>query len=490
MPRRRAALLASAGALLFALAQPPFGLWPLAFGALLPVYCALEGRGPASRAALGALAGALAGGLTTLQPLSVAMSEYFERSLWWGAAVGLGIGPGFGAAGFALFAVLGGDPARQPRVSLLLRLPAACVAGELLRARMLTGLPWTLLGHALAPAPALAQLASLAGTWGVSFWLAAANGALLLMVRRETRKTGAVGGLVLVVIALLAGAWGRFESTPRGEQKLSVAVVQPATPRDWRLDPRRVAENLAGLRALTERAGGVDLVVWPENALGVLFPENAGLLHGAARGSALLVGGHRSAPGGKILNSALLFDAGGAFSDAHDKVRLVPFTEYVPAPLVSLGFTPGRTLAGERPRVLELGPHRLGALVCYEMLFPELSRQLVAAGAEVLFNLSNDEWFGTSGGAEQHLSAAVLRAIELRRPVLRSTMSGISVAIDPSGVVAERLEGDEPGVFVIDVAPGRVRTLYARTGDAWAWGFAALALLLALPRRGKSRKTG
>jgi apolipoprotein N-acyltransferase len=167
--------------------------------------------------------------------------------------------------------------------------------------------------------------------------------------------------------------------------------------------------------------------------------------------------------------SALLFDGRGHPIAIHDKVHLVPFTEYLPWPASLLGLDGPAMVPGPRPVPLPLDGVQLGPLICYELLFANLARSLVGDGSQVLVNLSNDGWFGGSGGAEQHLTSAVLRAIEFRRPVLRSTSDGITVAVDAAGRIAGRLPERDPAVLVVDVRPRSARTLYSRVGDLVSW---------------------
>ena len=144
---------------------------------------------------------------------------------------------------------------------------------------------------------------------------------------------------------------------------------------------------------------------------------------------------------------------------------------------------------GSRPSVLIAGEAALGPLICYEMLFAGIARQLVRDGAGVLVNLSNDGYFGGSGGAEQHLTAAVLRAIELRRPVLRATSDGITVAIDQAGREIGRLPARSPGALVVDVWPQPVLSPATRVGPAISWLclLGASLLTLAELRGGRPR---
>ena len=126
---------------------------------------------------------------------------------------------------------------------------------------------------------------------------------------------------------------------------------------------------------------------------------------------------------------------------------------------------------------------RAAVLICFEAIFPELVRERMRHGAEVLLNLSNDVWL-KGAGAEQHLQMVILRAVEQRVWVVRATTTGVSAVIDPLGRIRVRSARDEPRVLAADVAPMRVSTVYREVGDAFAWGcLAVAALLLVAPRR-------
>ncbi len=494
-PLRRDLPGAALTGLLFALAAPPLGCWPLAGICLVPMLRALRGRGPASRAWLGWLAGSLAALFTIAWPLGSAFSRFFAIPFWQAGLGALVVGMIFGGGGFAIFGLLAGDPLRQGPALGILRAGAAWVAADLFRTTALTGLPWLLLGQLLAPAPELAQLATVGGTGLLSFWVACVNATALAAALPEARRTAA-----LLMVGLGATGWVAARTTPAAGVEapgavrvapaegrvpagaLRVALVQPAIPNAWRKNAARVGDSIARLTELTRRAGRVDLVVWPENAIHVVLPANRQLVVRALAGldaapEGLLLGAPRfdEQDPARIYTAAQLFDPAGTLVASHDKVHLVPFTEYLPWPLSRLGLEGPGTSPGSRPTPLPVGDGSVGPLICYEMLFPDLAHRLVEDGADVLVNISNDGWFGGSGGAEQHLTAAVLRAIEFRRPVLRSTSDGITVAIDSAGRIVGRLAEREAGVLVVDVWPNPARTLYARTGDVLAW----MALLVA-----------
>jgi len=466
---------ALATSVLYTLAMPPFELWPLAFACLAPLAIALAGRALRARVALSAVAGLAAGWATSLAPAGVAWASFFERPLPIGiAAAALATGF-FGAVGFAAFGALAGDPTRGSAARAIVRFGAAFAIGEWVRSQVATGMPWLLLAHALAPAPRVAQLADPLGVIGLGALVSAGSAAIAIGARRRDERRTAVAALALLALAIAAAdvAAPPFEpgqegavaiptaSEPQPPGALRVAIVQPATPLASMHDPAQLGARLDRLAALSQQALPADLVVWPENAFGAALPANEATVRARTTRleppAALLFGApryDRAAPT-QLRNAALLWDAAGRSVGAHDKVRLLPFTEYVPAPFERLGMRGGHATAGDAPTPLPLADTKIGVLICYELLFPRLAESLVAGGAGLLVNPSNDAWFGGTAGSRQMLAAGVLRAIETRRPLLRVTPNGISAAIDARGRVVARLERGASAAIAVDVWPER-----------------------------------
>ncbi|MEM9175080.1 MAG: apolipoprotein N-acyltransferase [Myxococcota bacterium] len=485
-PHLRTAAGIAAFAGLHALALPPFGLWPLAFVSLVPLLFALQGRRPVARALIGGIAGVGVAGATVVAPLVAALTAYFDFAFATALAVALTIAVLFGGLGFALFALLAGEAGRDglggaPRVGL------AMATSELFRSTLLGGLPWLLLGHAMAPVPELAQLARWGGVGLLSAALAASNAALFRLALPTRRPSDAIfaGGLLLLFTGAALGlpASGGVRGAgpgPAAEGALRVALVQPAVPQTWRADPARAEAIRARLASLSEAALPASIVAWPENALTVLMPANADLVARTVAAwpaeTTLVLGAPRydEARPERRYNSAFRARRDGALEVVRDKAHLVPFTESTPLGITIAGSA--RLSAGPRPGAFEVDGERLGVLICYEMLFRGLVADAVEDGAGVLFNLSNDGYFGSSAGAEQHLAAVVLAAVETGRPVLRATLDGSTVAIDEAGRVVARLEPGRADVLRVDVRPASAETAALRVAP----GFQAAALACAL----------
>jgi len=122
----------------------------------------------------------------------------------------------------------------------------------------------------------------------------------------------------------------------------------------------------------------------------------------------------------------------------------------------------------------------VGVLICWEGIYAGAARALGQAGAELLVNLSNDDWFGGHAAVEQHFRASLLRAVETRRFLLRATNSGVTAIVDPRGIVTASAPRDAPAVVAREVAAAAAETLYMRIGDVFAWTclLVALATLL------------
>jgi apolipoprotein N-acyltransferase len=177
----------------------------------------------------------------------------------------------------------------------------------------------------------------------------------------------------------------------------------------------------------------------------------------------------------------------GKLTGAYDKLRLTPFGETYPLGLAAWlpapagGYSPGRDWA-----LLEAGGHRFAAVICYEAIYADLVRRLIAGGAEFLVNISNDGWFGQQPSLAQHFHAALFRAVENRRFLLRGTNAGITAIIDPRGAVVAEAPREVPAVLDGTLTPIAERTVYNRVGDLFGWS-CVLGVAAAL-RRGRARR--
>jgi apolipoprotein N-acyltransferase len=194
-----------------------------------------------------------------------------------------------------------------------------------------------------------------------------------------------------------------------------------------------------------------------------------------------------------VRNSAFLVDAVGDVHATYDKMHLVPFGEtstwLIPPSLARRLGVPDDYSEGDTPTLFAVATTRFGVLICWEGIYAAAAGTLARAGAELLVNLSNDDWFGGHAAAEQHFHATLLRAVETRRFLLRATNSGVTAVVDPRGLVLVSAPRD-----VATVVPARVTavsglTPYTRVGDAFAWACVLIALagVLVAARRAGGR---
>jgi apolipoprotein N-acyltransferase len=322
--------------------------------------------------------------------------------------------------------------------------------------------------------------------YGLSFVFALMAAALAMAVMRRPRVEllWLAPILLLVLLPPLPPPEGGRETALLLQPKIS--ETEQWTPASIEAMKRRqVMLSLRG--ALSEPGQPPSIIVWPEVPAPLYYFEDPvlrGMVDNLARAANayVLLGIVAHTPGGAPLNSAALISPEGVPLSRYDKVNLVPFGEFVPWPF---GFANkisteiGDFAPGNRVAVSPVGMHKIGTFICYESVFPSFVRKFAAGGAEVLFNISNDGWFGKSAAREQHLSMVRMRAAENRRWILRSTNDGITATIDSAG----RLRGTLPLYTEATSYTGfnyvKSQTVYTRFGD-WFPLLCAMASLLAL----------
>ncbi|WP_428261695.1 apolipoprotein N-acyltransferase [Haliangium sp.] len=485
----RLALCALSGALA-AMAFPSPGLWWLAFVAWAPLLVSV-GRG-------GAQPGAACGAVGGVVFFAVLLRWLAPITLWgWLALV----------VWQALFVAIAGAMCsaflRGPAVIRAL-VPVAWIATEWARGQLSLGFEWGSMGYALAPVPALAQLAAVGGVPLLSLALLSTNLALALAVEaalRDARRRVwhrvwiALLAAVVPVGALAAGGW--LVPGPTLVGSVRVAVVNAAIDPHAKWADSGVWLAMTRHSSLTDSiaARAPDLILWPETAIPVPLEAPGSSLGLRKRAlerrvaelwrAPLLVGVPAAVPGRPetFWNAVALVSPQGRTTIVHRKRHLVPFGEYTPHPSLGRVLPGPEFVPGDGGPATTVAGARIGTLICFDDVIPGEALER-AEDADVLAVVTNDAWFGEAG-AEQHHDIAVLRAIETRRSIARAANRGVSGAIDPYGhVIAADRRG--PTALVVEVPRATGTTLYARAPaalPALSLGLLALALVSLRRRR-------
>ena len=413
-----------------------------------------------------------------------------------------------GTAGFvaylALYPALAGWLAvwltKPDRFARLAVCAALFVVAEWLRGYLLTGFPWLAVGYSQMPESPLAGFAPIGGVWLVSLALALVAALLVHVVfaleaRRLRRVVACVAG-ALAIAAAGAALRGIEWTTPTGAP-LAVSLVQGNVPQHLKFDPAFRDRTFELYGALAESARG-RLIVLPESTFPMMADEvpdevvNRFLRIARARDGRLLFGVFIAEPmregdsEPRIYNSVVSIGDGMRIG-SYRKQHLVPFGETIPAkPLVGwvmrnlLSIPIGdqaRGPPGQPP--FPVGDERIAVNICYEDAFGDELRD-EARAATLLVNVTNDAWYGRSIAARQHNQIAAMRALELGRPMLRSTNTGITSAIGHDGRVFAELPWFTRGVLEVSLAGRTGETPYLRFGDAVPLVVATVMLAIAL----------
>jgi apolipoprotein N-acyltransferase len=331
--------------------------------------------------------------------------------------------------------------------------------------------------------------------YAVSFLVAAVS-ALVAAAVAGRRLAPLLSAAVLVLAIGLVGA-ARLGRPAAAGPTLKAALLQPGIPQQERLDPNAAARNYAFvIGQAREAAGGpAGLIVIPESAFPTTWDASPTLRRdlteiASACRCPVVFNDIETEPGGRYYNVARLVTSGGLAGRPYRKVHLVPFGEYVPLPKLFFFVRQISTEIGEfshapAPTLLTSGGLRLGMAICYEITYDALPRCEAGQGANLLATISNDSWYGRAGAQPQHFAAAVLRAVENGRTVLRSAITGISGAADERGRILAQLPPDTRGTLLVTAHLISAKTAWTRWGYALplaADGAAAGVLLFAVAR--------
>jgi apolipoprotein N-acyltransferase len=468
---RRPALSLLAGAAV-ALSLPPWGWWPLAFVGLAAVAAATEGVAARDRWWGGVAFGA----------------GMFVPGFWWmgefhvlGAALVMVLETAFIATAVAV---------TPPRTGRVLTLPAALVLAEAVRNTVpfgglpMAGIP---LGQVAGPLGGTARLGGELLVLGTAAVLGAA-----LAEAKARRVVGAATAAGAVVALTVLAAVAPDGGAPTG--RLDVALVQGGGPRGFRAVDTDPADVLDAHLAASERVRpGLDLVLWPEDVVDVPEPvldteEGTELAALADRlDTTLVVGVVEDVGETHFANAAVAWNGAGEFVDRYDKVRRVPFGEYVPArtlidKVADLSAVPRDARAGDGPGLLRTPAGDLGVVISYEVYFADRARAAVRAGGEILLVPTNAASYSTSQVPTTEVAAARLRAVETGRDLVQAAPTGYTAVVDHRGRVRARSTLGRRAVVHATVARRHGTTVYTRLGDVPLVLVALVTLTLAWRR--------
>ena len=497
--RRSLGWRALAAGLLIAASMPPWGWWPLAFIGL-GWWSRLELRAEGHRFFVGTVAGL----------------GWFLPSLAW---MWFLTAPGYLIAAL-LFAGLHGlasvMAARAPRRWRIAASPSAHVLVEATRLALpCGGVPLATLGIAQVAGP-LATTARVGGVIVLSWitWQIAA-----LIAGRSTSSAPIRRALLVTIVVVVA--LGRLG--PSGEntgERLTVAAVQGGGPQGTRAihsDPRQVVErHLAATRTIDASATPLDLVVWPENVIDVADFSRSREINEVAQqanrlGAPFLVGVTEDVDSESFTNAQVVVDASAQVLDRYDKVRRVPFGEYMPMRgfLRSLGapvdLVPRDAVAGTGPAVVAVpskgtgngqqfgvtgAERRVAVVISWEVFFGGRAREGVKAGGGILVNPTNGSSYTWTILQSQQIASSRLRAIETGRWVVQVAPTGFSAFVSPEGRVHDRTAVSEQKVITRTIDVRRGSTLYLRIGDGpWIIALGALLFVSLASERIRSRSS-
>ncbi len=359
-------------------------------------------------------------------------------------------------------------------------LPFAVSGLEFVRGIGELGFPWLSLGYSQARSPIIIQQASIYGVYGISFWLVFIN--VLIYKSITLRKVKYILSCTLVIVLPLIYGVFRMKE-PLGEL-ISIGVVQPNIDPNLKFTKAMRDETFSRLIRLSEQCkarasqngDSLELIIWPETAtpIFITFPGKyqEQVLQLSRRANTAIFTGTPMYDSRKreMYNGAILIDPHLGITQEYRKIHLVPFSEHIPfennIPLfkeIDVGGSHFST--GKHYTIFRSQRISFSCLICFESIFPELSRRFVSDGAQLLINITNDGWFGKISGPQQHNNMAILRTVENGVPLARSANTGISMIVDKYGRILKETKLFREDIIWNNISVAPTQTVYQIFGD-------------------------
>jgi apolipoprotein N-acyltransferase len=490
--------LAALSGVLFALAFPNAAIGWLMFIALLPLFVALT-RVRTARGAffLGWLSQTIAWLIMVPWVVRV-MSHYGGLPYITGVVIFVAMCAYLGMYG-GLFALLFYRIAPSTRFRRWLLVPLAWAVVEYARTYLFSGFPWSLIAASIVDYAPFVQFDRVAGPYalGILILLPSTLIAWLIVARpKGMRSLFPIAAVVIITFVWWATGLvaAKMLVRPTGTPMARAALLQPNISQEMRWDNDNLLLIFRRMMAMSEEATShnVQVVIWPESTVPLSyaitdFYRKAIESLSRTRNVDVILGSVAEDPEqpNKLWNAAFLV-SGGRTIGHYDKIRLVPFGEYVPLRQMlsfahALVHAVGQFEFGTKDTPL-VGRFFYGPAICYEVVFPQIPRTQVVHGANVLVTITNDAWYDGTSAPRQHLNLARLRAIETDRYLLRAGTTGISAVVDPAGQLVQQMEMGKQGIIYAEFQPRTSTTPYVRFGDWFAW-VAMVAVVLGMIRR-------
>lgn len=505
LAKDKKAWLALIAGLFLTLSYAPFNLWHIAFlslGALL--YCInplANGKDAAKRSAKYGFIFGLGWFGAGISWVHVSIATFGGMPLI--ASLGLmGILCAYLALYPALAAWLSTRLASGP-YSFVCLLLASIAVTEYLRGTLLTGFPWLSFGYTQTDSP-LNFLAPVIGEFGITLICVLIAFALYRLISKDIKP-------LIVSVAVLIGLYFIAGNSPvkYQDKTIKTVLVQGNIKQHLRFEPSEFWNTMSKYQDMTRLHWNADLIVWPEAAvpeLEALATQYLSGLDSAAtfNNTALITGiVDYQYDTRNIFNTLIVLgkkepsDNEGHYQylghNRYQKHQLLPIGEFVPfqdllrpiAPLFDLpmsSFTRGDEVQDNlRANGLNILP-----AICYEIAFADLVRGNYRSDSDILFTVSNDAWFGDSHGPHQHMQIARMRALELQRPLIRVTNTGISAVYDPIAKSQLSMPQFKADVLEANITLIQGDTLYSRLGNWPVWLAVLLLTVIGLVRKTKA----
>jgi len=357
------------------------------------------------------------------------------------------------------------------KISVIFSLPIAWVVIEYLRSILFTGFPWLISGTMLADT-ILDGWTPIIGAQGNSFLLLLLSSFLFLFISEiKKSKTTLLSGIFIFLLLLSSFSLKKIEWTTL-DGSLNALIIQPNLELEQKWSTKGVDQTKSLMEMAVDISEEGDIIVFPETAL--IFSENEikdwlnYIDHKAEQKEITLLTGIIEREEDFNIRNRIL---GLGMANSHyDKVKLVPFGEFIPFERLTgnlfdiLGIRLTNTIPGESINTIDAGNISVAASICYEIAFSELVRK-TASESNLLVTISNDTWFGSSYGPSQHLEIAQNRALEHKKELLRSTNSGISAFISRNGEIKRKQGYFEDKLLKKEINLYRGKTFYAKHGN-------------------------